>query len=63
MRANLFPAYFPQWLTEKLDTQDINKNRRWGRVQSSSLGLMNPLVFGFLALSDSALAAARKEEV
>ena len=24
---------------------------------------MNPLVFGFLALSDSALAAARKEEV
>ena len=43
--------------------QDINKNRRLGRVQSSSLGLMNPLVFGFLALSDSALAAARKEEV
>ena len=27
------------------------------------MGLINPLDFGFLALSDSALAAARKEEV
>ena len=32
-------------------------------IQSSSVGLINPLVLGFLALSDSALAAARKEEV